>query len=147
MLQHVLFSMSSRGPTSHLSFSLCTGYQLLLAYRSTTGSAPSYIHSLLWVCIPSRIPWLANAITERHKINFQNIFVPSSLLVERSPRLHLERRIPDNIQKTAENSSLSWAHNLISLKKKKKKILCFHFPFKGLVHFQMKVTPLTLKPS
>ncbi len=47
----------------HLSLSPCTGYQLqlasssrhlMLAYRTTTGSAPAYFHSLLQIYIPSR---------------------------------------------------------------------------------------------
>ncbi len=50
-------------PMLHLSSSPCTGYQwaarikfktLMLAYRTITGSAPSYFHSLLRIYIPSR---------------------------------------------------------------------------------------------
>jgi len=46
-------------------------------------------------------------ITERHEITLQDILVHCSLLVERSSCLYPECRIPGNIQKTAENSSLS----------------------------------------
>ncbi len=48
---------------SHLSLTPCTGSQvaariqfktLMLAYRTAAGSAPSYFHSLITICIPSR---------------------------------------------------------------------------------------------
>ncbi len=43
----------------HLSLFACTGYQLQLAsssYKTTTGSAPPFFHSLLRIYIPSRSP-------------------------------------------------------------------------------------------
>ncbi len=65
MQRHDWSSMSPKEPMLHLSSSHCTGYQwqlaarikfktLMLAYRTTTGSAPSYFHSLLRIYIPSR---------------------------------------------------------------------------------------------
>ncbi len=61
---------------------------LMLAYRTATGSAPSYIHSLI-IYIPSRSLRSASerasprgAITERHKIPLQNVFIHRSWLVE-----------------------------------------------------------------
>ncbi len=39
-----------KGPMLHLSLSPCTGS----AYRTATGSAPSYFHSLITIYIPSR---------------------------------------------------------------------------------------------
>ncbi len=58
---HDWFSTSPKEPMLHLSLSPCTGYQLqlasktlMLAYRTTTGSAPTYFHSLLRIYIPSR---------------------------------------------------------------------------------------------
>ncbi len=56
--------MSPKEPMLHLSLSPYTGYQLqlasslfktlMLAYRTTTGSAPSYFYSRLRIYIPSR---------------------------------------------------------------------------------------------
>ncbi len=45
-----------KGPMSHLSLSPCTGKfkTLMLAYRTATGSAPTYFHSLITIYIPSR---------------------------------------------------------------------------------------------
>ncbi len=63
MQRHDWSSTSPKEPTLHLSLSPCTGYQLqlasssrhwCLAYRTTTGSAPSYFQSLLRIDIPSR---------------------------------------------------------------------------------------------
>ncbi len=60
---------------------------LMLAYRTATGSAPSYFHSLLRIYIPSISLRSASerhhgTITERHKITLQNIFIHRSWLVE-----------------------------------------------------------------
>ncbi len=61
---------------------------LMLAYRTTTGSAPSYFHSLLRIYIPSRSP---RSASERRlvvpsqrgsKITLQNILVHHSWMVE-----------------------------------------------------------------
>ncbi len=64
MQQHDWSSMSPKEPMLHLSLSPCTGYlpvaariqfkTLMLAYRTTTGSAPAYFHSLMTIYIPSR---------------------------------------------------------------------------------------------
>ncbi len=63
MQRHDWSSTSPKEPMLHLSLSPCTGYQLpvhikfktlMLAYRTTTGSAPSFFHSLLQIYIPSR---------------------------------------------------------------------------------------------
>ncbi len=76
---------------------------LMLAYKTTTSSAPSYFHSLITIYIASRhlisvseraSPRSAN--TERHKITLQNIFVHRSWLVEWSSHPHPDRWIPDN---------------------------------------------------
>ncbi len=62
MQRHDWSSTSPKEPMLHLSLSPCTGYQLQLAsssrtlmltYRTTTGSAPTYLHSLLRIYIPS----------------------------------------------------------------------------------------------
>ncbi len=61
---------------------------LMLAYRTTTGSAPSYFHSLLRIYIPSRSLRSASerrpcgTITERLKITLQNILIHHSWMVE-----------------------------------------------------------------
>ncbi len=59
MQWHDWSSTSPKEPTLHLSLSPCTGYQLqlktlMLAYITTTCSAPTYFHSLLRIYIPSR---------------------------------------------------------------------------------------------
>ncbi len=54
MQRHNWSSTSPKEPMLHLSLSPCTGYQtLMLAYRTTTSSAPAYFHSLLRIYIPS----------------------------------------------------------------------------------------------
>ncbi len=53
---------------------------LMLAFRTATGSAPSYFHSLLRIYIPSRSPRSASkrylvVPSQRLKITFQNVFL------------------------------------------------------------------------
>ncbi len=82
---------------------------LLFAYRTATGSAPSYFHSIMTIYIPSRCLRSARdwrLVTERHKITLQNIFIHRSWLVEWTSHPHPECWIPDNCQATPENSSL-----------------------------------------
>ncbi len=59
---------------------------LMLAYRTTTGSAPSYFHSLLRIYIPSRSLRSASerrlVVPQRGLKSLQNIFVHCSWLVE-----------------------------------------------------------------
>ncbi len=60
---------------------------LMLAYRTTTGSAPTYFHSLLRIYIPSRSLRSANerrlvVPSERLKITLQNILFHRSWPVE-----------------------------------------------------------------
>ncbi len=53
----LMCSMSPREPMSHRFSSLCTGIKfksLVLDYRTATDSAPSHLHSLLSIYIPSR---------------------------------------------------------------------------------------------
>ncbi len=59
----LVFSEPKRGPMSYLSLSPCTGFRLQLAsslrhcffaYRTATGSAPTYFHSLMTIYIPLR---------------------------------------------------------------------------------------------
>ncbi len=53
---------------------------LMLAYRITTGSAPTYFHSLLRFYIPSRsLRSASERLTERLKITLQNILFPRFL--------------------------------------------------------------------
>ncbi len=63
---------------------------LMLAYRTTKGSAPTYFHSLLRLYIPSRSLRSASerrlvVPSQRLKITLQNILVHRSWLVEWSP--------------------------------------------------------------
>ncbi len=85
---------------------------LMLAYRTTTGSAPTYIQPLLQIYIPSRS---LRSASERHlvvpsqrgKKSLKNILVHHFWLVEWSSHPHPECWIPVNFQATTENSSLS----------------------------------------
>ncbi len=102
---------------------------LMLAYRTATGSAPSYFHSLLRIYIPSRSLRSAprGAITERHKITFQNGFIHRSWLVEWTSHPHPQCWIPDNLQAIPENSSLPSSLDFV-LKKKKNNLRSLSFP-------------------
>ncbi len=103
---------------------------LMLAYRTTTGSAPTYFHSLLRIYIPSRS---LRSASERRLV------VPSqrgSKSLSRTfsftvpgrwndlppppppPPPHPEYWIPVNLQATTENSSLSTLLDFIIKKKK-----------------------------
>ncbi len=113
---------------------------LMLAYRTTTGSAPTYFHSLLRIYIPSRS---LRSASERRLV------VPSqrgSKSLSRTfsfnvpgwwndlPPHHPECWIPVNLQATTENSSLSTLLDFIIKKVKKKKkekfyIFIFLFTF------------------
>ncbi len=96
---------------------------LMLAYRTTTGSAPSYFHSLLRIYIPSRS---LRSASERRLV------VPSQRGSKSLSRtfsftipgwwnnLPTPIWIPVNLQATTENSSLSALLDFIlNLKKKK----------------------------
>ncbi len=105
---------------------------LMLAYRTTTGSAPPYFHSLLRIYIPSRS---LRSASERRLV------VPSqrgSKSLSRTfsftipgwwndlPHPYPECWIPVNLQATTENSSLSTLLDFILKKKKKKKTLSLY---------------------
>ncbi len=79
---------------------------LMLAYRTATGSAPAYLHSLMTIYIPSRSPRSVVPSQRGTKITFQNIFIHRSWLVEWTSQPHPECWIPDNFQATPGNSSL-----------------------------------------
>ncbi len=104
----------------------------MLAYRTTTGSAPSYFHSLLRIYIPSRS---LRSASERRLV------VPSQRGSKSLSRtfsftipgwwnnLPTPIWIPVNLQATTENSSLSALLDFIlNLKKKKKKKKKKSFP-------------------
>ncbi len=99
----------------------------MLAYRTVPGSAPllplpyDNLHPLQKSEICERAS-PHGAITERHKITFQNIFIHRSWLVEWTSYPHPKCWIPHNFQASPENSSvISWLH--LKKKKKKKKTL------------------------
>ncbi len=117
---------------------------LRLAFRTTTGSAPAYFHSLLRIYIPSRNPAYFHSLlriyipsrslrsaSERHLMvasqrSSKSLSRTFSFTVPgwwNDPPLHLERWIPVNLQATTENASLSTLLDFIlNLKKKKKKL-------------------------
>ncbi len=82
---------------------------LMIAYRTTTGSAPTYFHSLLQIYIPSRS--LRSASERRLVVPSQrgskSLSRTFSFTVPGWWNELLECWIPDNLQATTENSSLS----------------------------------------
>ncbi len=104
---------------------------LMLAYRTTTGSAPPYFHSLLRIYIPSRS--LRSASERRLVVSSQR----GSKSLSRTfsftvsgwwndlPHPHPECWIPVNLQATTENSPLSTLLDFILKKKIKKNTLSF----------------------
>ncbi len=128
---------------SHLSLSPCTGSRLQLASSSR--------HWCLYIEQPQAQPHLLpltddnlhplqkpeicewamprGAITERHKITFQNICIHRFWLVEWTFHAYPECWVPDNFQVTPENSSLPSSLNFsffffIKLLTTTKKHLC-----------------------
>ncbi len=125
---------------SHLSLFPSTGSQLQLASSSrhrclhieqqqaqhpptTTPLWQSTSPQEVWDLQTSDASSMA-PITERHKINLQNVFIHRSWLVEWTSHPHPECWIPDNFQATPENSSLPSSLDFI-IKKKKKPSLSF----------------------
>ncbi len=113
----------------------------MLAFRTTTGSAPAYFHSLLRIYIPSRS---LRSASERRLV------VPSqrgSKSLSRTfsftvpgrwndlPTPHPERWIPVKFHATTENSSLSTLLDFI-IKKKKKTL-----PFSISSSFSLSFSP------
>ncbi len=98
---------------------------LMLAYRTTTGSAPTYFHSLMTIYIPSRS--LRSASERRLKITFQNILVHRSWLMEWPSQPYPDCWIPVNLQATTENSSLSTLLDIIPNCQQKKIIYLYLF--------------------
>ncbi len=120
MQRHNLSSANPKGPMSNLSLSPCTGSRLQLTSSSRHWCL--YIEqarlSTLILPLPydnlhplkkSEICGRASphgAITERHKITLQNVFIHRSWLVEWTSHPNPECWVPDNFQATPENSSL-----------------------------------------
>ncbi len=102
MRRHDWSSTSPKESMLHLSLSPCTGYQLQLApssrlaYRTTTGSAPSYFHSLLQIYIPSRSPAYFHSLLR--------IYIPS-----RSLRSASERRLVVPSQRGSKSLSRTFS--------------------------------------
>ncbi len=98
---------------------------LMLAYRTTTGSAPSYFHSLLRIYIPSRSlrsasEWRLVVPSQRGSKSLSRTFsftVPGWW--NDLPPPHPECWIPVNLQATTENSSLSTLLDFIIKNKNK----------------------------
>jgi len=78
---------------------------LMLAYRSITGSAPAYFHSLLRVSIPSRSLWSVNerrlvVLSQRDTISRTFSFTVPCWWNDLLTFIQNAEIIPDNIQKT-----------------------------------------------
>ncbi len=138
MQWHDWFSMNPKGPMPHLSLSPCTGSRLpvaarikfktlITAYRTATGSAPSYFHSLVRIYIPSRS--LRSASEQRLVVHhreaqhhfpgrFHSLFLAGGMnFPPLSGMLN-----PWQFQATPETYHL-FHHHLTHLKKKKKPLL------------------------
>ncbi len=96
---------------------------LMLGFRTTTGSAPTYFHSLLRTYIPSRS---LRSASEQHLVvpsqrGSKSLSRTFSFTVpgrwnDLPPTPHPERWIPVNLQATTENSSLSTLLDFIIIK-------------------------------
>ncbi len=98
MQQHDWSSVNPKGPMLHLSLSSCTGSRLQLASSSRNGCLQNS-HRLSTCLLPLTYDNLhplkkfeiceraspRGAITERHKITFQNVFIHRSWGVEWNP--------------------------------------------------------------
>ncbi len=85
---------------------------LMLAYRTTTGSAPAYFHSLMTIYIPSRSLRSASerrlvAPSQRGSKSLSRTFSFTVPGWWNDPPPHPDRWIPVNLQASTENSSLS----------------------------------------
>ncbi len=93
---------------------------LMLAYRTTTGSAPTYFHSLMTIYIPLKKSEICGrvsphgAITERHKITLKKVLIHCSWLVEWTS---IPIRNAESLT-ISSNTILTWLH----LKKIKTKL-------------------------
>ncbi len=81
---------------------------LMFAYKTTSGSAPLYLNSVLQTYVPSRSKWTTHycAIPKRHKITFTDFFINCSHLVEWPAQLNPSSWILSHLQETAKNTSL-----------------------------------------
>ncbi len=83
---------------------------LMFAYKTTSGSAPLYLNSLLQTYVPSRSLLQVNDtllfIPKRHKITFTDFFINCSHLVEWPAQLNPSSWILTHLQETAKNTSL-----------------------------------------
>ncbi len=104
---------------------------LMLAYRTSTGSASTYFHSLLRIYIPSRS--LRSASEQRLVVPSQRgskslsrtfLFTIHGWWNDLPPPPHPDRWIPVSLQATTENSSLSPLLDFI-LKRKLNKLSLF----------------------
>ncbi len=123
MQQHNWSSANPKGHMSHLSLSPCTVSRLqlktlMLAYRTATGSAPSYFHSLITIYIPSRSLRSANecSLVEPSQRGTKSLSRTFSFTVpgwwNELPTPHQECWIPDNFQDTWKliSSVITWLH-------------------------------------
>ncbi len=84
---------------------------LMFAYRTTTGSAPLYLNSVLQTYVPLEACVLQMNdtllfIPKRHKITFTDFFINCSLLVEWPAQLYPSSWILTHLQETAKNTSI-----------------------------------------
>ncbi len=82
---------------------------LMFAYKTTSGSAPLYLNSLLQTYVPSRscCKWTTHYCSSQEAQNhFHRLFINCSHLVEWPAQLNPSSWILTHLQETAKNTSL-----------------------------------------
>ncbi len=111
---------------------------LMFAYKTTSGSAPLYLNSLLQTYVPLEASVLQMNVAllfipKRHKITFTDFYIKFSFLVEWPAQLNPSSWVLRHLQESAKNTSLPSLFDpltlalsiLILFLKKKKKLVPF----------------------
>ncbi len=117
---------------------------LMFAYKTTSGSAPLYLNSLLQTYVPLEASVLQMNVAllfipKRHKITFTDFYIKFSFLVEWPAQLNPSSWVLSHLQESAKNTSLPSLFDPLtstlysnSILKKKKKLVPFRlalYPF------------------
>ncbi len=93
---------------------------LMFAYKTTSGSAPLYLNSVLQTYVPLEacVRQVNDAllfIPKRHKITFTDFYIKCSHLVEWPAKLNPSSWVLTHLQETAKNTSLPSLFDLLTL--------------------------------
>ncbi len=120
---------------------------LMFAYKTTSGSAPLYLNSVLQTYVPLEASILQMNVAllfipKRHKITFTDFYIKFSFLVEWPAQLNPSSWVLRHLQESAKNTSLPSLFDPLTLalsililflkKKKKKKLVPFRLALSGL---------------